>query len=267
MIRGSKIVQVLNVVLLNVVLAHAAQAAVDIYISQTGGGSGASCASSKDVTFFNTLSSWQGTGPIVPGTTVHLCGTISSPLMAQASGTASSPITIAFDCPSNGRISMPAIPATGALTVSGLSNMTIDGQGCGIIESTDNGSPAGGYGNRVGSQAILANNANNIEVKNLQCSNLYIHIPPEQTPWGSPYPVCVNFAGPSNNITIDHNIVYNADAALKDILYTYRFVTITTQPQSLTVAPRSGAQTLTVMVWIAETPGVNARRKKIEAVA
>jgi ubiquinone/menaquinone biosynthesis C-methylase UbiE len=33
------------------------------------------------------------------------------------------------------------------------------------------------------------------------------------------------------------------------------------------LAPRSGAQTLTVMVWIAETPGVNARRKKIEAVA
>ena len=33
------------------------------------------------------------------------------------------------------------------------------------------------------------------------------------------------------------------------------------------LAPRSGAETLTVMVWIGETPGVNARRKKIETVA
>ena len=33
------------------------------------------------------------------------------------------------------------------------------------------------------------------------------------------------------------------------------------------LAPRSGAETLTVMVWIAETPGMNARRKRIEAVA
>jgi ArsR family transcriptional regulator len=33
------------------------------------------------------------------------------------------------------------------------------------------------------------------------------------------------------------------------------------------LAPRSGGETLTVMVWVAETPGVNVRRKKIEAVA
>jgi hypothetical protein len=32
-----------------------------------------------------------------------------------------------------------------------------------------------------------------------------------------------------------------ADAALKDILYTYRYVTITKHPEALTVAPRSGA--------------------------
>src|ERR1019366_9499669 len=32
-----------------------------------------------------------------------------------------------------------------------------------------------------------------------------------------------------------------ADAVLKDVLYSYRFVTITGQPQSLTVAAQSGA--------------------------
>jgi ubiquinone/menaquinone biosynthesis C-methylase UbiE len=33
------------------------------------------------------------------------------------------------------------------------------------------------------------------------------------------------------------------------------------------LAPRSGAETLTVMVWVAETPRVTTRRKKIEAAA
>lgn len=33
------------------------------------------------------------------------------------------------------------------------------------------------------------------------------------------------------------------------------------------LAPRSGAETLTVMMWVAETPGVSARRKKAEAAA
>jgi ubiquinone/menaquinone biosynthesis C-methylase UbiE len=33
------------------------------------------------------------------------------------------------------------------------------------------------------------------------------------------------------------------------------------------LAPRSGGETLTVMVWVAETLGVGARRKKIEAAA
>jgi ArsR family transcriptional regulator len=36
---------------------------------------------------------------------------------------------------------------------------------------------------------------------------------------------------------------------------------------SESLAPRSGAETLTVMVWVAETPGVGARRKKVEVMA
>jgi hypothetical protein len=36
---------------------------------------------------------------------------------------------------------------------------------------------------------------------------------------------------------------------------------------AVSLAPRSGAETLTVMVWVAETPSVTTRRKKIEAAA
>ncbi|MGA8764171.1 MAG: hypothetical protein WB562_14990 [Candidatus Sulfotelmatobacter sp.] len=193
-----------------VILAAVFSTASDIYIAQNaaGGNTGADCADAHAVSWFNSSSNW-GSGNIAPGTTVHLCGTVSAPLTAQGSGASGSPITIAFDCPSNGQISMPAIPATGALTIAGLSYITIDGQGCGIIQSTNNGSPAGGYGNRIGSQAILATNTNNIEIKNLQCINLYMHLPPEQTPWGAPYPNCVNFTGTSSHITIDHNTFHD----------------------------------------------------------
>ncbi len=97
---------------------------------------------------------------------------------------------------------MPAIPATGVLTLSGLSYITVDGQGCGIIQSTNNGQS--GYANSVRSIAIAAGSANNIEVKNLTCGPLYLHNTTATTSFGAPYPVCVEFIG-SNNATIDHN--------------------------------------------------------------
>ena len=190
----------------------AAATAPNIYIAQNAGGgnTGADCADAYGVSWFNSSANWgSGAGQIGPGVTVHLCGTLNSAIAAHGSGSSNSPIVIAFDCPSNGQISMPAIPATGGLTISGLSYITIDGQSCGTIQSTNNGSPAGGYANRIGSQAIVATNSNNIEIKNLQCINLYMHVAPEATPWGAPYPVCVNFTGSSSNITIDHNTFHD----------------------------------------------------------
>src|ERR1700722_4423412 len=69
----------------------------DIYISQTiaGAANGSSCANAYPATYFNTSGNWgPGASQIGPGTTVHLCGTISTPISAQASGTMGSPITI-----------------------------------------------------------------------------------------------------------------------------------------------------------------------------
>ncbi len=68
-----------------------------IYISQSGAGasSGADCGDAKPVSFFNSSSDWgSGAGQIGPGVTVDLCGTISTALSVQGSGTSSSPITI-----------------------------------------------------------------------------------------------------------------------------------------------------------------------------
>src|SRR5262249_26163841 len=70
----------------------------DVFISQAGGGTGASCASPLSVTFFNTSGNWTVGIPsgtqIGPGTTVHLCGTFTgalsgSMLTFQGSGSSS----------------------------------------------------------------------------------------------------------------------------------------------------------------------------------
>ncbi len=81
----------------------------DIYIAQSaaGGNTGADCADALAYTFFNTSSNWASTytgGKISPGTTVHLCGTITGTntantniLRTQGAGTSGSPITIHFE--------------------------------------------------------------------------------------------------------------------------------------------------------------------------
>src|SRR5271170_5558473 len=80
--------------------------AADIYVAQGAAGqnTGQDCADAYAYTFFNASSNWGSlAGQIGPGTTVHLCGTITSPLTAQGSGTSSSPITILFDAATNGQ--------------------------------------------------------------------------------------------------------------------------------------------------------------------
>ena len=64
-------------------VGHAnASFANDIYIAQaaTGANSGSSCANARAYSFFNTASNWgTGASQIGPGTTVHICGTITGP--------------------------------------------------------------------------------------------------------------------------------------------------------------------------------------------
>ena len=64
-------------------IPHAFASASNIYIAQTAAGSadGTDCADAYAYTFFNTASNWgSGSSQIGPGTTVHLCGTITVPL-------------------------------------------------------------------------------------------------------------------------------------------------------------------------------------------
>ena len=95
-------------------------AAQNLYIAQNavGSGNGSSCANAKAVSFFNTAANWGAAATqIGPGTTVHLCGTISSQLTARGSGASGSPITILFE--SAAKISLPACDSTnGCLSIA-----------------------------------------------------------------------------------------------------------------------------------------------------
>ena len=114
--------------------------AEDIYVSQNalGAGGGTSLTDTKAVSFFNTSSNWAlGAGKISPGDTVHLVGTISTRLNIMGSGLIGLPITVLFE--PGAKLSAPYWPTSAAISSSGKSFITIDGNGVGIVEATANG--------------------------------------------------------------------------------------------------------------------------------
>src|ERR1700733_10467884 len=110
----------------------AAAAGTDVYVAQTkaGAGDGSSCAAAEDITWLDTSTSWGGAGGVQPGTTVHLCGTISSPIFAQGSGTAAAPITLLFEA--GAKMSAPTWTTApsqeyaGAIQLNGVSYIVVD---------------------------------------------------------------------------------------------------------------------------------------------
>jgi len=145
---------------------------VNLYIAQTaaGSGNGADCADALPVSFFNTAANWGASaGQIGPGTTVHLCGVISTPLTAQGSGTSSNPLTLYFEA--GAKLSAPVCPFAGCLNIDGKSYVTVNGGTNGIIENTANGKA---LANKSNSQGISGISSNNIEIKNLTIQNIYV---------------------------------------------------------------------------------------------
>jgi chitodextrinase len=141
----------------------------NLYLTQnaTGTGDGSSCGNAKAVSFFNTASNWGAGKPIAPGTTVGLCGTISTGLTAQGSGTAGNPITLLFE--PNAKISLPV--CNECLTLDGRSYITIDGGSNGIIESNANGTNLAHQSNSTG---ISADPCTNCTIENLTVQNMYV---------------------------------------------------------------------------------------------
>jgi hypothetical protein len=182
--------------------------ATDLYIAQTatGGNTGADCGDALPYTFFNVSSNWPSR--IGPGTTVHICGTITAPagassfLSFQGSGTNGNPITLKFE---NGAIlTAPYWGTQGAITVNGVSYAVVDGGSNGIVQATANGTGLTYQQNGAG---VWLSNCSNCEVKNLSISNIYVHNSLSDENGGGSY--SIYWLGGSN-VTIDNNTVDDA---------------------------------------------------------
>lgn len=144
--------------------------AEELYIGQysAGGDTGVNCANQKSVTWFNTAGNWgSGANKISAGDTVHLCGTITTSLQVQDSGSAGLPITILFE--PGAKISKPSC-SDYCLSTNSRSYITIDGGTNGIIESTNMGTGL----TQKPTTGVLGTACNNCEIKNLTIRNMYV---------------------------------------------------------------------------------------------
>ena len=150
--------------------ASASQAAVYIGQSAAGAANGSSCANQLAASFFNSGSNWgNGASQIGPGTTVHLCGTITTALVAQGSGSSGNPITLQWESGA----SLSVCNNVGALQLTTKSYFTVDlGGNTAAITCPNNGT---GLGSGVGAVGIGANGnwMSHIEIRNGTIGPLY----------------------------------------------------------------------------------------------
>ncbi len=222
----------------------------DIYIAQSAAGSanGSSCANAYAYAWFNTNAPGAGD-------TVHVCGTISSQLKLQGGGASGKPVAIKFE--PQAKLSAPTLASGGQpifLDLQSFNYVTVDGGGSagmggiqgnpalanGIIELTDNGSPAAsgwtGYHNQNDIMGIYAAGTN-ITIQNLVIQNLYVRQPGSSTDSNAfGYPIIasggintliqnciihdgygcifVNYVNGLNNIKLINNTLYNTNHAV-----------------------------------------------------
>ena len=181
--------------------------AADFYIAQTAAGSanGTACADAYAVTWFNTTGSWANpkvAGKVGPGDTVHLCGTVSSPLSQGIAGSSGTVITILWE--QGAVLSLdPSTSTWNSIADMAVQNYTlVDGGGnadctaastpwscctgagngtCtnGTIEFINNGDA---LSHQIAGSGILVGGISNVEIKNLTIQNLYVHTPGTTTP-------------------------------------------------------------------------------------
>src|SRR6266704_1038426 len=124
-----------------------------VFITQSGGGAGTSCASPQSFAYFNNAANWTAGTPtgiqIGPGTVVHICpGTFTfstgtnNVLVFQGDGGAGNPVSLVA---ADGAVVITA-PAWGTgsagqavVTTNGHSNVCIDGMSNLTIQTTANG--------------------------------------------------------------------------------------------------------------------------------
>lgn len=203
--------------LLSLLLVPSLVWAEDIYIAQNTAGldNGSSCANAHSAVWFNTATNWAlGVGKISGGDTAHLCGIITSQMVARASGTAGNVITIFFE--PSAKLSQAVCPITGCFNTNQKSFLVLNGGTNGVVENTNNGtSPT--YGNELSSIGINAVNSSNLEIMNLTIRNMYVHtvdLADDQVSYSDVN--AIRYSG--SNVRIHHNVLHDAGWAIFHVL-------------------------------------------------
>jgi hypothetical protein len=203
-------------------------AATNVYIAQNaaGAGNGADCADSLSVSWFNNSVNWgSGGSQIGPGTVVHLCGTITTTLTVNGSGTSGNVIEILFESGA----SITVATCNGAcLNLGGNSYILIDGganRPCGwnvatnasegtcngVIQDTANGTALANHNADTG----ISISGSNVEVRNIGIYNIWVS---NGTSANSPgtNPQCIG-VNTSSNITVHDMVCHDAVSFINGI--------------------------------------------------
>lgn len=134
------------------------------YFTQSGAGAhdGSTLGNAWSVAEFNAVT-------LTADDTYQLNGAVSSQVIPKNGGTSGHPVTIQFA--TGAKISAAYLPTTGGIYVFALANVTIDGAGVGVVESTANGT---GLANQVDSIGVYAIGTANFIVKNLTVGPVYV---------------------------------------------------------------------------------------------
>lgn len=178
--------------------------AEDIYVSQTASGSnsGVDCLNAKSMAWLNTAGSWgAGEGKVSAGDTVHMCGTLISPLTIQGSGTSGNVITILFETGAKfSKTHWNGANGNAAIYANGLNYLTIDGGTNGIIEATDNGTGKTTQLNCYG--VLLEGGTIGLTVRNLTVNSMYTR---NGTVDNNDLGSGIKVTGEITNVTINNN--------------------------------------------------------------
>ncbi len=213
-------------------------AGAEVFVAQSGAGSQngeGSCANAHPLSWLNSSGSWgTGAGRVAPGTTVALCGTLTSPVEVQGNGVAGNPVTILFTTGAKIAMGGAGCPGTGCIDLGNRREyVTVDGGSDGVIENTDRG--ARKERNESPTTGIGGTSLKHVTVEDVEIANLYVAEEGESSPIGNTeirgiffhegepeyltirndvvhdtgWAINVTVNGNSNHVYIEHNTLYH----------------------------------------------------------
>ncbi len=178
---------------------------VDDYVAQTaaGSGNGSSCANAAAVSTLSTSKKWTA------GNVIGLCGTITSTITAEGSGTSGNPITV--DWEPGASVSQADCSSNGCFNTNGQSYLTLNGGSNGAIQATANGS---GLANQQAGYGLNASGCNGCTIENLTIENIYRHTSASDTNGNAQSTVGLTVTG--SNWVVQNNTIDNTGIGIYD---------------------------------------------------